>query len=470
MKIVLENIKVVYFLGIGGIGMSALARWFQANQFQVMGYDKTSTDLTKELEKEGFQITYEDSKETLPTILEEEKEHCLIVYTPAIPKNSIQLNFFQEEKYLLQKRSQVLGLLTANYFTIAVAGTHGKTTTSSLIAHILRYAKKNSMSFLGGITQNYQTNLLLNDVDSTEEPIVVVEADEYDRSFLTLSPNITIITSTDPDHLDIYDNPEIFEQGFSDFVDKIDEKGTLIYHEDISTSIAQKRGNLAKIIYGINEEIGTHGKNIQVIKGKQQFDYVGQGVEIKNIKLQVPGFHNIANTIAGITACLLVGLSPEIVKDAVEDFKGVRRRFEYLVESEEKIYIDDYAHHPSEISSFLKSVKNLYPTKKITAIFQPHLFSRTRDFMDGFAESLALADELLLMEIYPARELPIEGITSQVLFDKIDMNHKELLTKEVILEKICDIKNEVVVTIGAGNIDTLRNSIKEQLINAYTTN
>ena len=223
-------------------------------------------------------------------------------------------------------------------------------------------------------------------------------------------------------------------------------------------------------MYQRQEPIGTHGKNIQVINGKQQFDYVGQGVEIKNIKLQVPGFHNIANTIAGITACLLVGLSPEMVKEAVENFKGVRRRFEYLVESEEKIYIDDYAHHPSEISSFLKSVKNLYPTKKITAIFQPHLFSRTRDFMDGFAESLALADELLLMEVYPARELPIEGITSQVLFDKIDMNHKKLLTKEVILEKIGEIKNEVIVTIGAGNIDTLRNSIKEQLRNVYITN
>ncbi len=463
MSVQLEHIKVVYFLGIGGIGMSALARWFHANQFKVLGYDKTSTELTRTLEKEGIVVNYNDVEEAIPTIVKEQKDSSLIVYTPAIPKNSIQLNYLQNQEYNLQKRSQVLGLLTANYFTIAVAGTHGKTTTSSLIAHILRYAKVNSMAFLGGITQNYQTNLLLNDVNAIDEPIVVVEADEYDRSFLTLSPNISIITSVDPDHLDIYDNEKIFQEGFEEFIKKLDNQGTLICHENVELPILKKLPQIIKNKYGLNNTLNYKGLNIQVNNGIQSFDYVGNEIEIKDIKLQVPGFHNIANTIAAITSTLLIGIKPLIIKDAIESFKGVRRRFEYMLKTEKKIYIDDYAHHPSEISSFLNSVRNLYPNKKITAIFQPHLFSRTRDFMDDFAESLALADELFLLEIYPARELPIKGINSHVLFDKIALDKKELVTKEDLLSKIATVSNELIVTIGAGDIDQLREPIKEQL-------
>lgn len=468
MSVQLEHIKVVYFLGIGGIGMSALARWFHANQFEVLGYDKTSTELTQTLEKEGITINYEDSEQSIPEIVKTTKESCLVVYTPAIPVNSLQLNYLKNQQYHLQKRSQVLGLLTANYFTIAVAGTHGKTTTSSLIAHILRYAKVNSMAFLGGITQNYKTNLLLNDIEAKEQPIVVVEADEYDRSFLTLSPNISIITSVDPDHLDIYDNEQIFQEGFEEFIKKLDHKGTLISHENVNLPILSTLPNLIKNEYGLNDALNYKGINIQVKNGEQYFDYVGNGIEIKNIKLQVPGFHNIANTIAAITASLLVNIKPSIIKEAIESFGGVRRRFEYMLKTEEKIYIDDYAHHPSEISSFLNSVKNLYPNKKITAIFQPHLFSRTRDFMDGFAESLALADELFLLDIYPARELPIEGITSQVLFEKIILDNKKIVSKEEVLSMINQVQSELIVTIGAGDIDQLRDPIKEQLENVYS--
>ncbi len=454
----LSNYKTIYFLGIGGIGMSALARWFNAQGFVVGGYDKTATELTAKLQAEGMDIHYDNKVGRIPTPFYS-KEETLVVLTPAIPKDNIELSFFQSGGYTIMKRSQVLGLLTKDMFTIGVAGTHGKTTTSSMVAHLLKSCGVNVNAFLGGITTNYESNLLIGDKDG----VVVVEADEYDRSFLTLYPNIAVITSTDADHLDIYGEADEVKKSFALFASQIKEKGTLFLREGLDV------GSLPNIViqnYAYNGK-GIYANNIRIGEGKFVFDYRSSTHTIENISMLVPGFHNIENALAAISIALEMGMDSQNIKRAIESFKGVKRRFETIINSDKVIYVDDYAHHPKELEAFLKSIKELYKGKKITCVFQPHLFSRTRDFMDGFAESLSLADKLLLLDIYPARELPIEGVTSKIVFDKVKLSSKMLCTKANLMELLEKEDIEVLVTVGAGDIDTFVKPIKEMLVNRY---
>jgi UDP-N-acetylmuramate--alanine ligase len=455
----LGNIHKVYFVGIGGIGMSALARWFNINGYKVAGYDKTSTPLTSQLEKEGIAIHFEDD---LSKVAEEfkRKEDTLIIITPAIPKDHKELNFFQNNGFEIKKRSEVLGMITKEMYTIAIAGTHGKTTTSSMVAHLLTFAGLDCAAFLGGITANYNTNLLLNKKKASES-MVVVEADEYDRSFLRLFPDIAVITAMDPDHLDIYSDSNDFKQTFNDFIKQIKPTGHLFYRDNVSddldSSIPVKSNS-----FGTKEGEFT-AKNLKIENGEFVFDAKGPGVNIEGIRLQVPGFHNVENALAAIAVGVRLGIPSETIKKGLGEFKGVKRRFEYIVKTDKVIYIDDYAHHPTELEAFLTSVKALYPNKKLTVIFQPHLFSRTRDFMEGFAKVLGLADKLMLMEIYPARELAIPGITSQVLLDKVQAKEKVLVQKKDLLEEVKRTQTDIIVTVGAGDVDQFIGPLKELL-------
>jgi UDP-N-acetylmuramate--alanine ligase len=454
----LTNYKNIYFLGIGGIGMSAIARWFRAQGFVVGGYDKTATELTARLKEEGMDLHYDDQVGRIPTAFYK-KEETLVVLTPAIPKENIELNYFQGNGYTILKRSQVLGLLTKEMFTIAVAGTHGKTTTSSMVAHVLKSCGVNVNAFLGGITVNYETNLLIGDKNG----IAVIEADEFDRSFLTLYPDIAVITSTDADHLDIYGEAEEVKKSFHQFASQIKEGGKLFLREGLE--IGQPKGvEIHAYAYNGN---GITSENLRVENGSFVFDYSSSINKIENITMQVPGFHNVENALAAISIALEMGIKSDKVKEGIESFKGVKRRFQFILKSEKIVYIDDYAHHPTEIEAFLKSVRKLFPEKKITCIFQPHLFSRTRDFMEGFAESLSLCDQLILLDIYPARELPIEGVTSNVIFDKIKIKDKRLCSKSNVIEVLEEEETDILVTVGAGDIDTLVNPIKEMLKRKY---
>ena len=452
----LEKIHSVYFIGIGGIGMSALARWFKTNGYNVAGYDRTPTSLTDQLEEEGMDIHFEDD---ITQIEEEFKnpETTLIVFTPAVPKDHTELNYFIDNGFPVKKRSSVLGMITEKFFTIAVAGTHGKTTTSSMVAHLLKNSGKNCFAFLGGITQNYNTNLLLGD-PSQGEQLMVVEADEYDRSFLTLSPDIAIINSMDADHLDIFGDHDEVEKSFNDFVKKLKPSGKLIYKAGLPVVTPQA----GQTFYSFGSEAADYkAANIRIENAEFVFDMETASEMVKNVRLQVPGFHNVQNALAAFAVGSQLQIPVEKIKEALYSFKGVKRRFEYIVKRSDFVYIDDYAHHPEEIKAFLGSVKALYKDKKITAVFQPHLFSRTRDFMDAFAESLSMADKLILMEIYPARELPIEGVSSASLLDKVTSKEKILTSKGALLKEIRETKTDVLVTIGAGDIDKFVQPIKE---------
>ena len=447
--------------------MSALARWFKANEFAVAGYDKTSTPLVQSLVAEGIPVTLEDEIESIPAAFLEDPSETLIVYTPAVPIQHKQMNYFRQENFMILKRSQVLGLLTKNLKTVGVAGTHGKTTTSSLVAHILRYADVNCTAFLGGITQNYGTNLLLNaPTENLSEVVCVVEADEFDRSFLTLFPEIAIVTSTDADHLDIYGKHENVLASFREYVGQIDEAGVLFMREGLDLAESTK----AKVYTYSLDSGDYHAAGIRIENARFVFDIVHPEGVIKNIAMKIPGYHNIENSIAASAVALHLGVSGENVKGALESYKGVKRRFEYQVELPGKVYIDDYAHHPSEIEAFLSSVKALYPGRHITGIFQPHLFSRTRDFADGFSESLSLVDRLLLLDIYPARELPIEGVNAAMLLDKIEIEDKHLVSKKDVLDLLPKLNTDIVVTIGAGDIDTLVGPVKNILQNPFSNN
>lgn len=453
-----DKLKYIYFLGIGGIGMSAIARWFLANGYEVAGYDKTATPLTDALVAEGAKIHFEDKIELIPTDFLVNKTETLIVYTPAIPKDHLEFNWLKSNDFTLFKRSQVLGLLTEKLFTIAVAGTHGKTTTSSMVTHILKQAGKNVTAFLGGITQNYGTNFLIN--EKPDNIICVVEADEFDRSFLTLSPDISIVTSTDADHLDIYGDHGHVLQSFQIFVDRLKPNGTVYVQTNQSLT---NKSNTHQFSYSLQNG-DYHTENLRIEEAEFKFDLIHPNGKIENIEMALPGYHNVENAIAASAACLQVGVNESDIKKALATFGGVKRRFEYHIRNKNIVYIDDYAHHPTEIEAFLSSVKALYPTKKLTAIFQPHLFSRTNDFQVDFAKSLELADELLLMDIYPARELPMPGVTSSIIFDKIKNTNKELCTKENLLSKVLSHKPELLVTIGAGDIDTLIQPLKKLLL------
>ncbi len=451
----LKDIKHVYFLGIGGIGMSALARWFNTHGYTVSGYDRTRTPLTDTLQQEGMAISFDDSIQSIPEYIKTTKENTLIIYTPAIPSTHSGFIFFKENHYALKKRSEVLGLITDQFFTIAVAGTHGKTTTSSMVAHILKESGKDCVAFLGGITQGHETNFFNN---KTTEAIAVVEADEFDRSFLTLHPSIAIVTSIDADHLDIYATKDEFEKSFNDFVSQINPHGKLFLKKGIHLSKQPKSTHS----FGL-DQADYYIQNLVINEGLFQFDLVGPTTSIKNIHLQLPGFHNVENALAAIAATLETGLSPDKIKSAIETFRGVKRRFEYILKTKHITFIDDYAHHPTEIEAFLTSVKAIYPSKKLTVIFQPHLYSRTRDFADGFAKSLSLADEVILTDIYPARELPTSGITSDIIFTQITSKEKTLCLKKDVVKLVQERKKniELLCTIGAGDIDQLIDPIKK---------
>ena len=446
----LSNIKRVYLVGIGGIGMSGLARYFAHLGLPVYGYDKTNTPLTTELSNEGIGVVYEDSENHIPAEFHLPDEHTLIIYTPAIPKNSEILNFFTNQGFQLFKRSQVLGLLSEGMFTIAIAGTHGKTTTSCMVAHILKHSGTDCSAFLGGIATNYNTNVLYG-----KNNIMVVEADEYDRSFLTLHPDIAVVTSMDADHLDIYGDHSHLTESFKLFVSQLKLNGNVIAKNglDINHTIA----------YSILEQADAYAENIRIENGEFYFDFKNKTISISNIHLGIPGIHNIENSVAAIQAALLVNVEPEKIKAALTAFTGVKRRFEYIVKNEDHVYIDDYAHHPEELRAAITSVKRIYPDKKLTAIFQPHLFTRTRDFADGFAEVLSMVDELILLEIYPARELPIEGVTAQMLINKMSPGNRRILSKTDTLAAIKNEQPELLLTVGAGDIDQLVKPLKEIL-------
>jgi UDP-N-acetylmuramate--alanine ligase len=462
MMVNLEKYDSIYFLGIGGIGMSALARWFKHKGWRVAGYDRTATALTHELIVEGMEIHFEDRIEMIPGYITPER--TLVVFTPAIPKNHVEHAYLKENGFSIIKRSEVLGLLTKNYPTIAVAGTHGKTTTSSLIAHILKEANINMVAFLGGITTNYESNLVMNGAVN-KNTWIVAEADEFDRSFLRLFPQIAVVTSADADHLDIYGDHAAMIVSFKDFIKQIHTEGTLIIHESVA-SLTDGVTHVTKETYGMSQGQFFAGR-ITAKGGFFEFDLKGAALTIEKIQLGVPGFHNMENAIAATLVAKHLNISDDIIKRALASFRGVKRRFEFVIKTDRITYIDDYAHHPAEIEAFLKSLKSMYAGKKLTIIFQPHLFTRTRDFAEGFSQSLSMADEVLLMDIYPAREEPIEGVTSDMLMKSITSPVKIRCGKKDVIQKLEDLEIEVLATIGAGDIDTFVSPIKEMLIQRY---
>lgn len=446
-----NDIHKAYFIGIGGIGMSALARYFHTRGVEVSGYDRVETPLTKQLQEEGIAIHFEDNLVLVP------KDADLVVYTPAVPVGHSELQYYQQEKYPVLKRSEVLGLITKDTHTVAVAGTHGKTTTSSIIAHIFRYADVDSTAFLGGITRNYNSNLLLSETSK----ITVVEADEFDRSFLTLHPNIAIVTSMDPDHLDIYGTAEYMFESFALFAKQVENGGTLIYKKGLPF---QEEKHVKTCTYAIEEVADYYAQNITIENGEYHFDIVTNTGSIERLTLGLPGRHNVENAIAAVAAAREYGIDTEAIRGALESFQGVKRRFEYIIREDDLVFIDDYAHHPEELNACINSVKEMFPGKKVTGIFQPHLYSRTRDFEDDFARSLELLDEVVLLDIYPARELPIEGITSENLLKKVRVDQKTLIEKNALVENMADRKLEVLLTLGAGDIDQLVAPLKEKLL------
>ena len=443
----LNQIQNVFFIGIGGIGMSALARYFHTLGKNVAGYDKTPTELTDELIQSGISIHFEDKLELIPS--EFTKESTLVVITPAVPKAHLQWNYFLNNNFEVKKRAEVLGLITKNTFCFAVAGTHGKTTTSSILAHILYQSGVDVTSFLGGIVENYNSNLIGNGTT-----VSVVEADEFDRSFLHLHPNIACITSMDADHLDIYGDKSSIEASFEEFADKVENKNNLF----VTTQLPL----LGKTV-GVNENADYEAINIRIEKSTYVFNVRTNNEIIKDVQFSLPGKHNLTNALMALAMAKTYGVSNEKIKQALATFKGIKRRFSYQIQSENLVYIDDYAHHPTEIDAVHQAVSELYPNKKILAIFQPHLFSRTRDFADDFAKSLSAFDSVLLLDIYPARELRIPEITSTWLMNKMSNNDKKVINKTDLIPEILSRDATVIVTIGAGDIGAMVHDIKTAL-------
>jgi UDP-N-acetylmuramate--alanine ligase len=438
----------IYFIGIGGIGMSAIARYFLANDKKVGGYDKTPSNITKALEENGAEITFDDHLDSIPEYFLD-KEIALIVYTPAIPKDHKQFNYFKNNNYTILKRAELLGEITKSTFCLAVAGTHGKTTTSSILGHILSEVK--ATSFLGGIAENYGSNLILG-----EDKVSVVEADEFDRSFLQLSPNIACITSMDADHLDIYGEAEALEESFGDFSEKVSD-----------TLIVAKGLPIKGLTYAIEETADYKAFNLRITEGKYVFDVKTSTEIIENIVFYLPGKHNVMNALAATAMALNYGIPSSKIKEKLATFKGVERRFSYKIKAPDFVLIDDYAHHPTEINAVYHSAKEMYPNEKLLVIFQPHLFSRTQDFAEDFANALSQFDEVALLGIYPARELPIEGVTSEWLLDKIDNENKQIVTKENTTSVIDKTEAKIVLMLGAGDIGVLIQEVTRELKNKY---
>lgn len=443
----LNTIHKVYFIGIGGIGMSAIARYFLANNKMVAGYDKTKTEITDALVGLGVAIHFEDDTALIDRSFLE-PEHTLVVYTPAVPKGHKELNFFKENGYQVVKRSQILGLITEHTFCLAVAGTHGKTTTTSILGHLLKTCEVPLTAFLGGISENYNSNLILNGTE-----VSVVEADEFDRSFLTLSPDFACITSMDADHLDIYGDASELKKSFVAFSERLKPNGKLFVKNGLP---------LEGITYGIEDDSDYTIQNIKIQNGTYVFDVKTPIDRIENLEFNLPGRHNLSNALIALAMAVEYGCSYQQLAKGLATYKGVKRRFSYQIKTEDFVYIDDYAHHPEEISAVHQAVREMYSDKKVLAIFQPHLFSRTRDFIDDFAKSLSKFDEIFLLDIYPARELPIEGVDSSWLLSKIDNNNKQLVSKENLLKAIRSSDAQVVLTIGAGDIGAEVKRIKKE--------
>lgn len=448
----LRNIHKAYFLGIGGIGMSALARYFMHLNIPVFGYDKTPSPLTEQLQKEGAQIVFEDDKKLVPAHLL--NTNTLFVFTPAIPENNPIKQFIISNDLEWYKRSEVLGILSEAYDCIAIAGTHGKTTISSMTAHILYNSHVGCQAFLGGIVSNYSSNMLLH----RESELMVAEADEYDRSFLQLYPKTALISAMDADHLDIYGTHEELKDTFIRFAQRTQEGGKLIVHH----LLKEEFPDFEKILtYSLeNERSDFYAKNIRFKNGKYYFDLVYPGGITKGMQIQMPGLINLENAIGACALSLVNGATSEEIKTSVASFKGIKRRMEKVLENENIIYFDDYAHHPEEINAAVSSVRKMYPEKKLTVVFQPHLFSRTQDFATGFAKSLDNADQVILLDIYPARELPVEGVHSQMILNLMNMEQKQLCQKSKLISVLDEIKPELLLTLGAGDIDRLVEPIK----------
>ena len=455
----IEKMNEVYFIGIGGIGMSAIARFFHAGGVKVSGYDKTPTVLTKELEASGIKVHYEENVELVPKNVE------LVVYTPAIPAEHKELVYYQTNGYKVVKRSDVLQIISQSSFNICIAGTHGKTTITTMVAHLLRDSGFGCNAFLGGIAVNYGTNFW-----SSERNVCVIEADEYDRSFLKLSPDVAIITAMDADHLDIYGTAEAMEEAFIDFSKRVKLEGLLV------RQFGLKRGKELNadrhLTYSLqNESADVYAANIRMMNGSYEFDVMMKDNKLENVRLNMGGMHNVENAVAAITVASSLGIENDKIKAAIENFRGVKRRFEYVIRNERLVFIDDYAHHPEELRALINGAKTLFKQKKCTVIFQPHLYSRTRDLAEGFAQVLDLADEVILLPVYPARELPIEGVSSEMVLEKMKNEHKRVLKKEELtswvqqdyVRTLNKEFGEVLITAGAGDIDMLVEPMKNEL-------
>jgi|694.fasta_scaffold21254_4 UDP-N-acetylmuramate--alanine ligase len=451
-QINISNIHKVYFIGIGGIGMSAIARYFLSLGIEVYGYDKTSTRLTDALSQEGALISFKDDPSSCPVDVD------IVIYTPAIPSDSGIMQFYNQLQKILLKRSDVLGLISKNSYNICIAGTHGKTTISTMVAHVLRDAAYGCNAFLGGISSNYETNFW-----SSENNCTVIEADEYDRSFLKLHPNIIAITSMDPDHLDIYGTASAMEEAFLTFVSKLDAEGLLLTKKGLAKEACFAGKN--HLTYHLTQvKADIHVSELSIVNGGYQYNVNGPGWTLKQVRLNMGGMHNVENSLVAIAIAKYLKIADDRILNAIAGFKGVKRRFEFIVKNEKAIYIDDYAHHPEELRALITGVRGLYPSKKITVVFQPHLYSRTRDFAEGFAESLSMADQVAIMPIYPAREKPIEGVTSEIISSKMTSKVSLLQDKDVL--KFIDQSNpELLVTAGAGDIDQSVGPIKAFLLN-----
>jgi UDP-N-acetylmuramate--alanine ligase len=443
----LNQIHNVYFIGIGGIGMSALARYFQNIGKKVAGYDKTPTRLTDDLIANGMSIHFEDAIGLIPTDFY--IENTLVIITPAVPTSHSEWNYFKERDFVIKKRAEVLGIITKDTFCFAVAGTHGKTTTSSILGHILYESGADVTAFVGGIVENYNSNLIGNG-----KTITVVEADEFDRSFLHLHPNLACITSMDADHLDIYGEASAIEDSFREFADKVEDKNKLFISKGLP---------LKGLTVAIDESATFEAINVRIENGFYVFDVKTPSEILTNLKFGLPGRHNLMNALMALAMAKTNGTPTESIAKALASFRGIQRRFSYFIKTDALVYIDDYAHHPTEINAVHQAVRELYPNEKVLAVFQPHLFSRTKDFADDFAKSLTQFDEVVLLDIYPARELPMAGVTSEWLLSKIENNHKKLVSKTDLIPTILASKAKIIVTIGAGDIGELVPDIKQAL-------
>ncbi len=442
----IDQLKIIYFVGIGGIGMSALARYFKGLGTEVYGYDKTETTLTKKLVEEGMQIHYDTDVMQIPQGVD------LVVWTPAVPKEHAELQYFLKEGIPVKKRAEVLGIISKNRRCIAIGGTHGKTTTTSLLTHLLRTGGVDVSAFLGGIAQNFQSNFVQGKSDW-----VVVEADEYDRSFLQLYPEVAAIMSMDPDHLDIYGD-----------ADSVHDTGYLAFAKQVTGTLYVQNNWMQYFDKQVVRSFGVEGgeycsENLRVQDGYFVFDFKSPDFTLEGLRFPMPGRHNVENATAAIAIALQLGVTPESIPEGLLSFKGIKRRFEFIIRTEKTVFIDDYGHHPTELKAAIGAAKQLFPNRKVTGIFQPHLYSRTRDFVDGFAEALDGLDEILLLDIYPAREQPIPGVTSDIIFEKMKSLNKRLVTKADLLNELKNYDVEVLMTIGAGDIDTMVEPIREML-------